>query len=168
MAKSSTSGSDARTPSFLTRFIATGAFSGYSPIASGTAGSLVGLLIYCVPGIEAFVILGPVIVISFIAGVITSSKMEHVFGKDPSIVVIDEVVGMWISLLFIPKTILLAFLCFFWFRIYDIIKPPPARQIDATTGGLGIMLDDVVAAIYANVTVQVIGLIFPIVFEIGK
>lgn len=168
MEKSSASGNDAHIPSFITRFIATGAFSGYSPIASGTAGSLVGLLIYYIPGVQAFTILCPLIVVSFVAGVITSSKMEHVFGKDPSIVVIDEVVGMWISLLFLPKTILLAVLCFFWFRVYDIIKPPPARQLDAMTGGLGIMLDDVVAAIYANGTVRVIGLFFPIIFEAGK
>jgi phosphatidylglycerophosphatase A len=91
--------------------------------------------------------------------------MEQIYGKDPSIVVIDEVVGMWIALLFLPKTIYAAALSFLWFRIYDIIKPPPARQLDAKSGGFAIMLDDVVAAIYANATVWIIGFLIPAIFN---
>ncbi len=164
MADSSAREAEAPVPSFLTRFLATGAYSGYSPVASGTAGSLVGLLVYLIPGCETTWILGALIVIFFILGVITSSQMEKIHGKDPSIVVIDEVVGMWISLLLFPKTVAIICLAFFLFRLYDIIKPPPARQLDTLHGGLWIMADDVVAAVYANVTVRIIGLFVPAIF----
>jgi len=168
MSESSSPGVERPAPSFLTRFIATGAFSGYSPVASGTAGSFVGLLIYLIPGVDSIFVLGPLILVGFFVGVVTSTRMESFYGKDPSIVVIDEVVGMWISVLFFPKTILLMILLFVAFRIYDIIKPPPARKYDDMHGGLGIMLDDVVAAIYANITVRIIGFIIPGIFELGK
>lgn len=163
MADSSAEKAEAPVPSFLTRFLATAGFSGYSPVASGTAGSLVGLLIYLIPGCERVMVLVTLIVVFFIIGVITSSRMEKFYGKDPSIVVIDEVVGMWISLLLFPKSVLLMCLAFVLFRVYDIIKPPPARQIDTLEGGVWIMVDDVVAAVYANVSVRIIGLIFPVI-----
>ncbi|MBI3189543.1 MAG: phosphatidylglycerophosphatase A [Ignavibacteriales bacterium] len=141
--------------SFLTRFIATGFFSGYSPFAPGTAGSFIGLLLYFIPGFEHTLTLSIIITFTFVLGTFVSSKMEKQFGDDPSIVVIDEVVGMWISLLFLPKTLLVAVLAFFLFRAHDIVKIPPARQLEAVPNGFGIMLDDVVAGIYANVSVKV-------------
>ncbi len=156
------------TISWITRFVATGAFSGYSPIASGTAGSAVGAIVYLIPGTESLIKLALLIVIFFIIGVFTSTKMELVHGKDPSIVVIDEVVGMWISLILLPKTIWVIILSFLLFRIYDIFKPPPARNFDSMHGGFGIMMDDVVAALYANISVWLIGLIFPSIFTVGK
>lgn len=70
---------------------------------------------------------------------------------DPSIVVIDEIVGMWITLLFLPKTIPVMVIGFIAFRAMDIIKPQPARAMEPIPNGWGIMLDDVVAGIYANV-----------------
>ncbi len=82
--------------------------------------------------------------------------MEKQFGDDPSIVVIDEVVGMWISLLFLPKTLLVATLAFLLFRAHDIVKIPPARQLEAVPNGFGIMLDDVVAGIYANISLRMV------------
>lgn len=146
---------------FLTRFIATGLFSGYSPIVPGTAGSAVGLLLYLIPGMEQPPILGIVTLVVFLVGTKTSAAMEKQFGEDPPIVVIDEVVGMWISLLFLPKSILVAVLAFFFFRIYDIIKPPPARQLEHLTNGWGVMMDDIAAGIYANATVWIIRYIVP-------
>jgi phosphatidylglycerophosphatase A len=143
------------------RFIATGMYSGYSPVASGTAGSLVGLLFYAIPGMERTIILSVATLITLALGVVTSAEMEKIHGEDPSIVVIDEIVGMWISLIFLPKRILIAILAFLFFRAYDIVKPPPARQIERVHHGFGVMLDDVFAGIYANLSVQCILFFFP-------
>jgi phosphatidylglycerophosphatase A len=73
---------------------------------------------------------------------------------DPQHVVIDEVCGQWIALLFMPPTWQSAVLCLALFRIFDIIKPPPARQLERLHGGAGVMLDDVAAGIYALVVAQ--------------
>ena len=86
--------------------------------------------------------------------------MEKRLGEDPQIVVIDEIVGMWISLIILPKTIWIVLLAFFFFRVYDTIKPPPARSLEHLKHGLGIMLDDVAAGVYANISVRVILVLF--------
>ena len=82
--------------------------------------------------------------------------MEKAHGHDPSVVTIDEFVGMWLSVLFLPSTYLTFILAFFLFRILDIIKPWPARVFDRMNGGWGIMLDDVVAGIYTNIILQIV------------
>jgi phosphatidylglycerophosphatase A len=87
--------------------------------------------------------------------------MERSFGEDPSIVVIDEIVGMWISLLFLPRSIATVLAAFLFFRAFDIIKPPPARQLERLKGGWGVMLDDAAAGVYANVAVQLLCFLFP-------
>jgi phosphatidylglycerophosphatase A len=139
---------------FFTKAFASGLFSGYSPVASGTVGSAVGLAFYCIPGFEqAFVIL-PLCIAVYFVGVKTAEAMEKVYGQDPSEVTIDEVLGMWISLLFLPKTITVAVIAFFVFRILDIVKPYPARRFDNTPGGSGVMLDDVISGIYTNLLIQ--------------
>ena len=141
---------------FLTKAFASGLFSGFSPIASGTVGSAVGLAIYWIPGIENPYILTPLTLLVLLFGIKASTIMEKSYGHDPSEVTIDEVVGMWISVLFLPKRILIALIAFFVFRILDIVKPYPARKFDSLHGGAGIMLDDVVSAIYTNLFVQVV------------
>ena len=146
---------------FFVRLIATGLFSGYSPVVPGTAGTLVGLALYAIPGMESTASLCLATAGLFAIGTWASAKMERVFGEDPSIVVVDEVVGMWISLILLPKTLRIALLAFFFFRFYDIIKPPPARQAERLRNGWGIMVDDVVAGVYANLTVRVLVLLFP-------
>ena len=143
-------------PSFLVRFFATGFYSGYAPFAPGTAGSAVGLLIYWIPNFENPIILSACTAIMFAIGIVVSGKMERHFGDDPPIVVIDEVVGMWITLLLLPKSIILSVAGFILFRIFDIIKPPPARNLEALKNGWGIMLDDVMAGIYGNLVLQVL------------
>jgi phosphatidylglycerophosphatase A len=147
---------------FGDKLIATVFFSGYSPFAPGTAGSLVALLIYLIPGFENSFVLVPLVVLFFFTGVYTSSHVEKIIGHDPSIVVIDEMVGMWISLLFLPKTWIVCIAAFLLFRIFDIFKPPPARQFEHFRGGWGIMLDDIVAGIYANVSTQLFLFLFNI------
>lgn len=146
---------------FLARFFATGFFAGYSPVVPGTAGSLVGLIIYAVVRTDDAIVFAVLTLIAFIIGVFTSSKMEKHLGDDPPVVVIDEIVGMWISLFLLPKSLSVALSSFVLFRVYDIVKPPPARQLEHLMNGWGIMLDDVAAGIYANLTVRLVLLIFP-------
>ena len=140
--------------SFLDKLISTGLGSGLSPIAPGTAGSVVGLLFYGVDGFEKPYIIIPAIMVFFAWGSYAAGKMEKAYGHDPSRVVIDEIVGMWISLLFLPKRMLLVAIGFLVFRFLDIFKPFPASYFDKRNGGLSIMLDDAVCGIYANVLIQ--------------
>ncbi len=137
-------------PSLLVKAFASGLFTGYSPIASGTAGSALALLIYFIPGFEHPVIIVTVCFLTFLLGTKASAIMEVRYGHDPAQVTIDEILGMWISLLMHPKSLGMALAAFFLFRLLDIVKPFPARRFDRASGGLGIMLDDVVAAVYTN------------------
>ena len=142
------------TVGFFTKAFASGFFSGYSPVASGTVGSAVGLAFYFIPGFEQAHVILPLCVLVYFLGVKTADEMEKVYGQDPGEVTIDEVLGMWVSLLFLPKQLLIAVIAFFLFRIFDIVKPFPARHFDNTPGGAGVMLDDVICGIYANLLLQ--------------
>jgi phosphatidylglycerophosphatase A len=73
---------------------------------------------------------------------------------------------MWISLLFIQKSIAVAVVAFLFFRLFDIVKPPPARQAERIGGGVGIMLDDLFAAVYANAAVRIVGYLFPSILSL--
>lgn len=159
------------------RAIATGLFSGYIPGASGTAGSLVGLLIYWLPGVHDGPWLPVLIALGLAAGApaanavarATGHKLSKLaarsketfqadssHGPDPSIVVIDEIVGMWIALLFLPASLTVSLAAFIAFRFFDVVKPEPARYLERLPGGWGIMLDDVAAGIYANLACRLL------------
>ncbi|MBW7888768.1 MAG: phosphatidylglycerophosphatase A [Bacteroidetes bacterium] len=137
------------------RCIGTGFFSGYSPVAPGTAGSLTALLFLFIPKFSETTVLLPAIFIFFFLGAYAADKMEKIYGQDPGIVTIDEVVGMWISILFLPHTPLFLGTAFLIFRILDILKPYPAGEIDKKKGGWNIMLDDVIAGMYTNIILQI-------------
>ncbi len=141
------------------KIIGSGFFTGYIPVASGTFGSLVALLIYFIPGFEQAVIIIPVTIITFVIGLYISDKFEKVYGDDPAQCTIDEIVGTWIALLFLPKTIGIALTSFFIWRILDIIKPPPAKQSENLKGGWGIMMDDVISGFYTLVIMHIFILI---------
>lgn len=156
-----TPGSNRPTLSPVVRLLATGLYSGYSPIASGTAGSLVALAFFLLPGFGEPVILIPAIVVVFLVGVYVSAAAERTHGEDPGIVVIDEFVGMWVSALFLPVTPAALGTAFLFFRIFDILKPPPAKQAEALPHGWGIMADDIIAGVYANLAVRAVLLLLP-------
>jgi phosphatidylglycerophosphatase A len=142
--------------------VATGFGAGYSPIAPGTAGSLVGLLLFWplrdLPPAYQICILAAV----FLAGTAAAAWVARAAGiEDPGIVVVDEVVGMWTSLLFLPFTLGTAALAFVLFRVLDIVKPYPARDLESLPGGWGIMSDDLMAGVYANLTLRVALLVWP-------
>jgi len=143
-------------PSFLVKAFASGLFSGYSPVASGTVGSLVGLAIYFIPGFEQPYYIMSASVIVFLAGIKAADIMEVRYGHDPAEVTIDEVLGMWFSLFLLPKSVVVAGVGFLVFRILDILKPFPAKKFDEAKGGFGIMMDDVVVAFYTNLLLQIV------------
>jgi phosphatidylglycerophosphatase A len=131
--------------------------AGYSPFAPGTAGSAVGLVIvaglslFRLPPIRATLALALGAALLFAVGVWAAGEAEVYFARtDPSQVVIDEVVGQILTFLLLPHASY-AWLAagFLLFRIFDILKPFPARQAERIPRGWGIMVDDVVAGLYA-------------------
>ena len=147
---------------FFEKFIGSGFFTGYSPVASGTVGSIAAVLIYLIPGFEQLIIIIPGIIIFLAYGIYLGNKFEVEYGKDPAQCTVDEVVGTWISLVALPKTVGIIVAAFLIWRILDIIKPPPARGLEKLKGGLGIMIDDVVSGIYTLIIMHLI------VYLLGK
>jgi phosphatidylglycerophosphatase A len=137
-------------------FVATAGYTGYFPYAPGTIGSAVGLLVYLLvwwsrsPVVEVTLILG-----LFAAGTWAGTIAERYFGGiDPGPIVLDEVAGMLITLAFIPVGVSGAIAGFFLFRLFDVLKPYPARRLENLHGGLGVMADDAMAAVYANISLR--------------
>ena len=135
--------------------IASGFGSGFSPFAPGTAGALVAVIIwtvlfYVIPFNILLVVTSLLIVLFTAAGIWSADKLESEWGKDPSKVVVDEMVGVWIALLAAPVGnvwyILFAFLLF---RFFDIFKPLGIRKMEQLEGGIGVMADDILAGIYS-------------------
>ncbi len=141
---------------FFEKFIGSGFYTGYSPYISGTVGSLAALIIYLIPGFEELFVIIPAIIIFMVYGIYLGNKFEVEYGKDPSQCTVDEVVGMWISLVALPKTAGIIAASFILWRILDIIKPPPARNLERLKGGLGIMIDDVISGIYTLIIMHLI------------
>ena len=142
---------------------ATCAYLGYVPIAPGTFGSALGLMLFWAvrstgsAGIETAVMAA-----LFAVGVWSGTVAErHFRGVDPGPVVIDEVFGMLVTLAFLPVSMTGAIVAFFLFRLLDIVKPWPARRFEALHGGLGIMADDGMAAIYGNLLMRALIVIAP-------
>ena len=134
--------------------IATGFGCGKFPFAPGTFASLIALLLlYFIP-FSGFIWLGFCIVF-FLVGIWASGSLEEEYGEDPQIVVIDEIVGQWVSLLFLPKTFWIYLIGFLLFRFMDILKPFPVKEMEDFKGGYGIMLDDLIAGILVNVALNV-------------
>lgn len=140
----------------LAVFLATVGYCGYFPIAPGTVGSAAGLIVYALvwwtqsPLLEVGLIVG-----LFAVGVWAGTVAERYFGGiDPGPIVLDEVVGMLITLAFIPVGLSGALAGFVLFRIFDVIKPFPAGRFERLHGGLGVMADDAMAAVYANLSLR--------------
>ena len=133
-------------------FIATCAHVGYAPVAPGTFGSAVGLAVYYLVRRQASttVELGAIALI-LVVGRWSATEAEHHFGGiDPGPVVIDEVIGMLITLALHPVSVAGAIVGFFIFRVLDVVKPWPARRLELLPGGFGVVLDDVMAGVYGN------------------
>lgn len=142
---------------FLPVLIGTGFGSGFSPFAPGTAGallaSIIWIILYFLLPFSAVLWTTAALVIVFTsAGIWAANKLEPYWGEDPSRVVVDEMVGVWIPLLAVPN-------CerWFWyvaaafclFRIFDIAKPLGIRKMESLPGGIGVMMDDILAGVYS-------------------
>ena len=118
-------------------------------MASGTVGSFVTLVALWLIPFTTLALLVTLAVVTLV-GIWAGSRVETVIdAKDPGIIVIDEVAGMLVSVLFLPRTIPVLVTAFLLFRLFDIWKPFPARQLQELHGGLGVMLDDLIAGAYA-------------------
>ncbi|MFK8009817.1 MAG: phosphatidylglycerophosphatase A [Saprospiraceae bacterium] len=136
--------------------------AGYSPFAPGTMGALVGILVLFLikwqqPELQYFTwgLLLATIVFTLL-GVWSTNELESEWGKDPSKVVVDELIGVWIAVLWIPIETQWLILGFILFRFFDILKPLGIRRLESIKGGWGVMLDDLGAGIYANIVLQII------------
>jgi len=140
----------------LNYVVATTFGAGFSPVAPGTAGSLLAvLLVYFLSPFPVWIFI-LVLIILFFAGVYTGTQIEKEKGHDPSLVVIDEFVGMGISLLFLDKDWRFYLIAFILFRFFDIVKPPPINLSQKLAGGYGIMIDDVLAGLYALILTHLV------------
>ncbi len=144
-------------------FISTCGYLGYVPVAPGTFGSAAGLAVFAAvrwsgsPALEL-----AVIVLLFAVGVWSASAAEkHFGGVDPAPVILDEVVGMLITLAFIPVTVTGAIVGFLLFRLFDVVKPWPANRLEGLHGGLGVMADDAMAGVYGNVAMRLLVVVLP-------
>ncbi len=142
-------------------FLFTGLYTGYFPKGSGTIGALLALFLYvilhklCGPyGTVANIVL--VGVITYPAIKLGDDAEIYFAQKDPQEVVLDEMLGFWITMLFHPFSLVAVILGFLFFRLFDIIKPFPIRRLEHLRGGLGIMIDDIIAGVYANLTIAII------------
>jgi phosphatidylglycerophosphatase A len=138
-------------------FFAQGAYSGRFPIAPGTAGTAVGVLLYLL--INGLPLTAYLLVCVLVAGIGTwaAGEAEKLLGKkDSPSIVIDEIAGYVLAMVMIPPTWGLIIAGFFLFRFFDIIKPWPLRRLEKLHGGVGIMIDDIGAAIYTNIVLQII------------
>ncbi len=146
----------------LSTIIATFFFVGNAPVSPGTVASLVALALwFCFPN-EWYIWKAIGTIILIIVGVVTAGKIEKQKDeKDPSMIVIDEVAGMWLTMTLLPgvyfrKDIWMVISAFALFRFFDISKFPPINKLENLHGGWGIVADDLLAGIYAAVFINIV------------
>ena len=144
----------------ISEWIATCFKVGYLPLAPGTWGSIFSILLWWVfiKDLNLYVF-GVLIVLFFIIGIVTSNIIiDELDNNDPSHIVIDELVGQWLALLFLPNGLINIAIAFILFRFFDIIKPWPISLIEKLPKGLGVMSDDLVAGFVTLVLIQVVNI----------
>ncbi|MDH3973374.1 MAG: phosphatidylglycerophosphatase A [Deltaproteobacteria bacterium] len=134
-------------------FIATGGYSGYFPFAPGTAGTVAAIpvyLLFAMPGHILYLLLFAILLpLSFWA----SGRAEKIFGaKDSGMIVIDEIAGYLVTMFMVPAGWQYVVAGFFLFRFFDISKIYPAGSMEKIGGGVGVVMDDIVAGVYANLS----------------
>jgi phosphatidylglycerophosphatase A len=144
-------------------FLATCGYVGHVPVAPGTAGSVVGVAVfYLLRALGGRLAEGVAIIVIFAVGVWAGNVAErHWQRTDPGPVVIDEVVGTLITLLWLPLTGVGVFVGFVVFRVLDVVKPWPAARFESLHGGLGVMADDAMAGVYAHLLMRLLIALVP-------
>jgi phosphatidylglycerophosphatase A len=147
----------------LALLVATCAYVGYAPIASGTFGSAAGLGVFALVRLSGSGVVEIVtIVVLFAVGIWSATEAEeHFGGVDPAPIVIDEVVGMLITLALLPVNLMGAVVGFFLFRALDVFKPWPSGRFERLPGGWGVMADDGMAAVYGNAIMRILMALAP-------
>ena len=141
---------------FIALALATVLGTGYAPVAPGTFGSAAGLIVWWLLPASPAVQLAAIVVVFALGSWSGSVAETHFKGTDPGPVVLDEVLGMLITLFMNPVGWAGAILGFLLFRVADIVKPYPANRLEALHGGFGIMADDAMAAVYSNIALRVL------------
>ena len=140
----------------LLQLVATGLYTGYSPLVPGTTGSIPAWLIAFYIIRDSPPVMAAVIIVTFLLSVWSAGHVEEDLGHDSKKIVIDEWVGMFIALIFIPFSLTSYLIAFIAFRFFDVVKIPPAKQAEKLPLGWGVTLDDVIAGIQANIVTQII------------
>jgi phosphatidylglycerophosphatase A len=129
---------------------------GYFPIAPGTVASAVAIIgLWFLPPVPTGIWMASLAIL-FLVGVWTATIAEETWGHDAGRINYDEVVGMAVTVIAVPKHYLVYIVSFFVFRLFDIVKPFPVNVSQKLPGGWGVMIDDVLAGIYGNILVQII------------
>jgi len=141
----------------LILLLASGLGAGFSPFAPGTAGTLVAIPIeLLLSPIRSPVYELTLLTFFFFSSWIAERAQNYWQKRDDQRIVIDEIMGYFLTMLWIPKTLLFISVGFLLFRLLDIVKPFPCRQLEKVRGGFGVVLDDVFAGIYANIALQIL------------
>lgn len=152
-----------RTLDFLARAVATAFGAGLSPVAPGTAGSAVGVLLFWPLAARHWSWQLAACVAVTLLGIAAAGRVARSVGlEDPGLVVVDEVAGQWLTLVALPFTPAVVLAGFLLFRVMDVVKPWPARALEDLPGGFGIMADDIAAGVYAHLALRVGLLLWPI------
>jgi len=140
-------------------FFAAGFGAGYVPIAPGTAGTLMAIPVFFALSPIPFPLYElTILTFFFLASWISGEAQRCWRRKDHPRIVIDEIIGFLVTMLWVPKTTFFIILGFFLFRFFDIVKPPPVRLLEKAREGYGVVLDDVMAGVYANTILQIVRL----------
>ena len=142
---------------FIATFAGSCAGLGFFPFAPGTVTSLAAAVFFAaVPAFQQLEIAVSAVGVVFVVGLWSAGIMERIYGHDPSQVTIDEVAGQWIALLLLPAGWFSVVLGFMAFRLFDILKPEPVNVAQKLPGAWGVMVDDLVAGVYANLSVRIV------------
>ena len=135
---------------------------GYFPVAPGTVTSIAAVIAYLFfPVLRNPQLLLFLVFLSSAAGIWAGTLMEQRYGEDPSVVTIDELAGQWLALAALPAGMLPALLSLGFFRFFDIAKPGPVDAAQRLAGGWGIMADDLLAGLFANLSVRLLLAVLP-------
>ena len=142
---------------FTAKILSTCFGLGFFPAAPGTVTSMAAVLCYFfIPLLHNPLLLLFLVLISSGIGIWAGGVMEEHYGNDPSIVTIDELAGQWLALVALPEGVVPLVLSLVFFRFFDIAKPGPVDALQRLPGGWGIMLDDLLAGLFANFFVRVL------------
>ena len=141
----------------LILFIATGFGSGCSPVIPGTIGTLAAIPLLLILSAIPSPVYEVTLLAFFFLAVWTADRAQAYWGvKDDRRIVVDEILGFLVAMLWVPRTFFFIFLGFFIFRFFDIAKPPPIRLLERAKGGYGVVLDDLLAGVFTNIILYVI------------